>query len=82
MVVDLGSGKVVAGPEIHARGFGEDDTVFDDIRPKLTGALEDALREGNTDTHALQQVVRRTVGSWVGGKLRRRPMIIPVVVEV
>ena len=82
VVVDLGSGKVVAGPEIHARGFGEDDTVFDDIRPKLTGALEDALREGATDTHQLQQVVRRTVGSWVGGKLRRRPMIIPVVVEV
>ncbi len=82
VVVDLGSGKVVAGPEIHARGFGEDDTIFDDIRPKLTGALEDALREGATDTHQLQQVVRRTVGSWVGGKLRRRPMIIPVVVEV
>ncbi len=82
VVVDLGSGKVVAGPEIHARGFGEHDAVFDDIRPKLTTALEDALREGTTDTHQLQQVVRRAVGSWVGGKLRRRPMIIPVVVEV
>ncbi|HYN75161.1 MAG TPA: ribonuclease J [Candidatus Limnocylindria bacterium] len=82
VVVDLGSGKVVAGPEIHARGFLEGDAVFDDVLPVLTAALEDALRDGVTDTHQLQQVVRRTVGSWVGGTLRRRPMIIPVVVEV
>ncbi len=82
VVVDLGTGKVVAGPEIHARGFLEGDAVFDDVLPVLTAALEDALRDGVTDTHQLQQVVRRTVGSWVGGTLRRRPMIIPVVVEV
>ena len=83
VVVDLGSGKVVAGPEIHARGFGDDDTVFDDIRPKLTGALEDALREGIADAHAApagRSAVRSAAGS--AASYRRRPMIIPVVVEV
>jgi len=34
-----------------------------------------------TDTHQLQQVIRRTVGSFVGSKLRRRPMIIPIVID-
>ena len=37
-------------------------------------------RKGNSDAHALQQVMRRVVGRWVD-RLRRRPMIIPVVVE-
>ena len=82
MVVDIDAGKVVVPPEIHARGFAEDDTVFDEIRPRVVTAVEDALREGLGDTHQLQQVVRRTVGQWAGGHLRRRPMIIPVVVEV
>ena len=63
MVVDIDAGKVVVPPEIHARGFAEDDAVFDEIRPRVVTAVEDALREGLGDTHQLQQVVRRTVGS-------------------
>jgi ribonuclease J len=82
IVVDIDAGKVVVPPEIHARGFAEDDAVLDDIRPRVITAVEDALREGMTDVPQLQQVVRRTVGQWAGGHLRRRPMIIPVVVEV
>ena len=35
----------------------------------------------NHTAHQLQQVVRRTIGSWVSRKLRRKPMIVPVVVE-
>jgi ribonuclease J len=81
VVVDSASGKVIAGPQIHARGFAEDDAVFDTIAPELTKAIEAAAAGGKTDTHQLQQVVRRIVGRWVSGRLRRRPMIIPVVVE-
>jgi ribonuclease J len=79
--IDISVGKVIAGPEIHARGFGEDQTVFDEILPGLRDALELALREGVTDTHHLSQVARRVVGKWVGEKHRRRPMIVPVIVE-
>ena len=39
---------------------------------------EDAV----VDTHQLQQLVRRTLGKWVSDTYRRRPMILPVVVEV
>ena len=81
VVVDSSSGKVVAGPEITARGFAEDDEIFTQVKPKIVAALDEAARKGTTDTHQLQQVVRRAVGGWVGGKIRRRPMIIPVVVE-
>jgi len=81
-VVNRSTGKIVSGPEIHARGFAEDDAVFDDIKPKITAALEEAV-VGNVDhtTYQLQQAVRRVIGTWVNRRYRRRPMIVPVVLE-
>jgi ribonuclease J len=81
VVVDSGTGKVVAGPEIHARGFAEDDGVFEAVRPRIVDALTEAAGGGSADTHQLQQVVRRVVGRWVNESYRRRPMIIPLVIE-
>ena len=81
VVVDSMTGKVVAGPEIMARGFVEDEVVFDDVMPQLVRALDEATAQGVTDTYQLQQVIRRSVGGWVGRKVRRRPMIIPMVIE-
>ena len=74
-------GKVTAGPEIQARGVVEDNAVFDDVLPKIKSSVEDALRAGTTDQYALQQIVRRVLGRWVNDQHRRRPMIVPVVVE-
>jgi ribonuclease J len=82
VVVDSATGKLTGGPEVHARGFAEDDAVFDEVRALIEAALADAAREGVSDLYQLRQVVRRTVGRWVSGKFRRRPMIVPVVVEV
>jgi ribonuclease J len=81
VVVDAASGKVVVGPEIHARGVAEDDEVLQGVRPKIADALADAIAKGAYDNHQLQQVVRRVMGRWAGTTLRRRPMIIPIVVE-
>jgi len=81
VVMDSATGKVAAGPEIQARGFAEDDEIFRQVRPKIEQALADATGNGVTDSYQLEQVVRRAVGSWVGGKIRRRPMIIPVVLQ-
>ena len=81
VVVDLVTGKVAGGPEIHARGFLEDDAVFDEIKQPIADALDAAMREGVTDSHQLQQTIRRVIGRWVNNAHRRRPMIIPVVVE-
>jgi ribonuclease J len=82
IVVDSTTGKLVAGPQIHARGSGIDDASFDDMRPRIEEALTRAAADGINDAHQLGQLVRRTVGRWVNETYRRRPMIIPVVIEV
>jgi ribonuclease J len=82
VVVDATTGKLVAGPEIHARGSGIDDAAFSDVRPRIEEALARAAADGISDAYQLQQMVRRTVGRWVSENYRRRPMIIPVLVEV
>ena len=81
VVVDASTGRVVTGPEIHAKGVAEGDHVFDDVKPKILNALTEASNNGVRDQYELQQVIRRAIGSWVGQKLRRKAMIVPVVVE-
>ncbi|MGH3318940.1 MAG: ribonuclease J [Streptosporangiaceae bacterium] len=82
LVVDSGTGKVLSGPEVHARGSGIDDADFDVVLPRIVDALSAAAANGINDVHQLSQLVRRTVGRWVNETYRRRPMIIPVIVEV
>lgn len=77
--VDPVTGAIVAGPEVRARGFAEDDAVFDDVIPKVERAISEATESGTRDVQALSQVVRRTVGRWVSTSYRRRPMIVPIV---
>ena len=82
VVIDSQSGKIVAGPDIHARGFNEDAAMFDEVKMRIEKALAAAVADGNNGTHQLSQIVRKTIGGWVGGEHRRKPMIVPVVIEV
>ena len=82
LVLDSATGKVAAGPEIHARGFADDATDFQGVRLRIEEACDDAARNGVADVHQMEQRIRRVVGKWVNDEYRRRPMIIPVVVEV
>ena len=50
-------------------------------RQRHVRQLEQALADDVVDPHQLQQVVRRVVGKWVSATHRRRPMIVPVVVD-
>jgi ribonuclease J len=81
VAVDVQTGRTIVGPEIQARGFAEDESVFDDVKPMIVKALIDAAENGTRDTHSYSQVIRRTVGRWVNTSHRRRPMIVPVVIE-
>ena len=81
VAIDAQTGRVIVGPEIQARGFAEDEAVFDAVKPLIIKALSDAAANGTRDTHAFSQVIRRTVGRWVNSSHRRRPMIVPVVIE-
>jgi ribonuclease J len=82
VVVDSNSGKLVAGPEIHARGSGIDDAAFDEVRPLIEEVLAVVAADGINDAYQLRQLIRRAAGRWVNESFGRRPMIIPVVVEV
>jgi ribonuclease J len=82
VVVDSVTGKVVGGPTLSAKGFSDDPAAFDAMLPVIIEALDRAAQEGISDPHQLQQIVRRTVGRWVNDAYRRRPMIVPNVVEV
>ncbi|MFE0460935.1 ribonuclease J [Kitasatospora sp. NPDC058965] len=82
VVVDSSSGKIVSGPTIQARGSGIDDSAFAPVVQKLEEALRKSADNGVLEVRQVQQLVRRTIGKWVADNYRRRPMILPVVVEV
>jgi ribonuclease J len=82
VAVDLELGKVVFGPEITARGFSDDPAALDPINAELVELVEKALADGTRDADALAHLVRRAVGRWVDREYRRRPMLMPMVVEV
>ncbi|MDT4935372.1 MAG: ribonuclease [Pseudonocardiales bacterium] len=82
VAVDVEAGKVVFGPEITARGFTDDQSALDPIRAELIVVVEQSVADGVHDSGALEHIVRRTVGRWVDRTYRRRPMLIPMVVEV
>ena len=79
-VVDIPRGVIVAGPEIHARGFAA-DIDLEGITEQVRATVTEALATGAEDTHEISQRVRRTVGRWVSSQHRRRPMIVPIVIE-
>jgi ribonuclease J len=81
VVVDSVNGTVASGPEIHARGHVWPDNAFEPIKQPIVKAVNRAISEGATDTYQLQQAIRRTFGRWVSSTHRRRPMIVPVVIE-
>jgi ribonuclease J len=82
VAVDLEAGKVLYGPEITARGFSDDPEALKPITAELIETVEQALADGTRDADALQHLVRRTVGRWVDREYRRRPMLVPTVIEV
>ncbi len=82
VAVDLRAGKVVYGPEVTAKGFTDDPEALDPIRLELIKTVEKAVADGVRDADALEHILRRTVGRWVDKTYRRRPMLMPTVIEV
>ena len=69
------------GGEMFLDGYRKDGTVHTS-HPLGGCRMADSAADGVTDTHQISQPARRIVGKWVSDNYRRRPMIIPVVVEV
>lgn len=84
VTVDVGSGKVITGPEIITRGWvyaPEAEDLLDEACDLVERAVEQALSDGVRDVESLEKDVRRAAGKFVNERTRRRPMIVPVVME-
>lgn len=82
VVVDTEHADVVSGPKIFLNAVAEDEADFEKVRHQIVEQLQDAMMRGEHDTHKLQQIMRRTLGSWVARALRRKPMLVPVVADI
>ncbi|WP_448223388.1 ribonuclease J [Gordonia iterans] len=82
VAVDEHTGRAVSRPQIAGRGFSDDPGALTEAADLVDKALEELANEGVTDAHRIAQGVRRVVGRWVAQTYRRRPMIVPTVLEV
>lgn len=84
VTVDSQTGRVITGPEIITRGWvyaPEAEDLLDEACDTVAAAVERALANGVRDIEELERDVRRAAGKFVDERTRRRPMIVPVVME-
>ncbi len=84
VTVDVQTGKVLVGPEIITRGWvyaPEAEDLLDEACDTIADAVEKSLSNGVRDVEALEREVRRAAGKFVSERTKRRPMIVPVVME-
>ena len=82
--VDAESGEMLAEPEIVTRGWvyaPEAEGLLDEAADAVRKAVADAHKHDAFDIESLQRTVRRAAGKFVSAKTKRRPMIVPVVLE-
>jgi ribonuclease J len=78
-----GTGALTAPPELIVRGFGENaEPLLDELRIEAARVLEELLRDDVTEIKLLQEHLHDALGGIVYDRTRRRPMILPVLVEV
>jgi ribonuclease J len=82
VVIEPSTRTIVRPVHLSTRGFSDDPGAFDEVLALVEKELKRSLEDELVDAHRLSQVIRRTVGKWVSDKYRRRPMIIPTVLEV
>jgi ribonuclease J len=82
VVIEPSTRTIVRPVHLSTKGFSDDPAAFDEVLALVEDNLKRALQDDEMDPHRLSQVVRRTVGKWVSDTHRRRPMIIPTVLEV
>jgi ribonuclease J len=85
VTVDATSGEVVTGPEIVTRGWvyaPEAEELIGEAKAAVRASLAEAAEEGATDFDTLRRHARRALGKFINERTRRRPAVIPVIMEV
>jgi len=78
-------GSIVADPEVIFRGVAfleEADALVEDLKDLVEDQLDDAAKAGHRENHLVEEDLHEAIGKFVWQRLRRRPMILPVVIEV
>jgi len=84
VAIDVRSGAIITGPEIITRGWvhaPEAEDLLDQCAEAVRDAVKDTFARGAVDIETVQRKVRRAAGRFVNEQTRRRPMIVPVVME-
>jgi ribonuclease J len=84
VAVDADTGEVLSEPEIVTHGWvyaPEAESLLEEARRRVTESLAEAPNGERPDMETLKRRVRKTVGRFVAERTKRRPMIVPVVVE-
>ena len=85
MALDSDSQYVVSGPDIQSRGFvymREADELMEEARMVAFDAVEACLNKGVTDWGRIKGNIRESLGNYIWKKTKRRPMILPIILEV
>ncbi len=85
MALDQYSGQLVAGPDIVSRGFvyvRESDELMEEARIKVDAAVMNCLERGICDWGKIKNITKDALSEYVWKKTKRRPMIVPIIMEV
>ena len=85
VTVDSTTGEIVTGPEIVTRGWvhgPEAEELLEDAKDAVRASLKAAADEGAIDFDTLRRHARRSLGKFINDRTKRRPAVIPVVMEV
>jgi ribonuclease J len=85
VTVDAHSGAIVQGPEIITRGWvyaPEAEDLLEEARKHIVEGVAEAAVEGATDIETMKRHVRQSLGRFVKERTQRRPLILPIVMEV
>jgi ribonuclease J len=85
VTIDSEDGKVLAGPDITSRGFtygGDGDGILDEVRRAATSIMEEGAKRSLTEWTAIREHVHKGLQKFIYDRTKRRPMIVPVVMEV
>lgn len=85
VTIEKESGSVVSGPDIVSRGFvyvRESEKLMDDAKDKVKQALDKCEEKGITEWAAIKSNIRDSIGRYLYEKTRRRPMILPIIMEI
>lgn len=85
LTVDARTGEIVTGPEIVTRGWihaPEAEDLLEEARQRVRESIEEAAAEGATDFETMRRHARKALGRFISEATRRRPIVIPVVMEV